>query len=116
MGLSAEPLSKMEAHPEVLPGATKRLLPALVKTPFISRFYLAGGTGLALQLGHRISGDLDFFSQEEFSEPLLIQKLSEFGEFRLEKKAEQTVLATVGGVKLSFLGYPYLEREVLKVV
>jgi len=27
----------------------------------ISGFYLAGGTGLALQMGHRISQDLDFF-------------------------------------------------------
>ena len=26
------------------------------------RFYLAGGTALALQLGHRRSDDLDFFS------------------------------------------------------
>ena len=27
----------------------------------ISSFYLAGGTALALQLGHRVSEDLDFF-------------------------------------------------------
>jgi hypothetical protein len=27
--------------------------------PFICNFYLAGGTALALQLGHRISTDLD---------------------------------------------------------
>lgn len=30
--------------------------------PFIERFYLAGGTGLALYLGHRFSVDLDFFT------------------------------------------------------
>lgn len=29
------------------------------------RFYLAGGTGLALRLGHRRSVDLDFFSQAD---------------------------------------------------
>lgn len=32
----------------------------------ISSFYLAGGTGLALQLGHRVSEDLDLFSEESF--------------------------------------------------
>ena len=32
----------------------------------LSSFYLAGGTGLALQLGHRISEDLDLFSEESF--------------------------------------------------
>lgn len=30
--------------------------------PFIQRYYLAGGTGLALHLGHRVSIDLDFFT------------------------------------------------------
>ena len=31
------------------------------------RFYLAGGTGLALQIGHRTSYDMDFFSDEAFN-------------------------------------------------
>jgi hypothetical protein len=33
--------------------------------PFLPRFYLVGGTGLALQLGHRESVDLDFFSEKD---------------------------------------------------
>ncbi len=32
----------------------------------ISSFYLAGGTALALQLGHRVSEDLDFFIDKAF--------------------------------------------------
>ena len=31
-----------------------------------SSWYLAGGTGLALQAGHRVSVDLDFFSPKKF--------------------------------------------------
>jgi hypothetical protein len=38
-------------------------------------FYLAGGTALALQLGHRISVDLDFFSPTE-DVPALRESLS----------------------------------------
>jgi len=34
--------------------------------PEFGSFYLAGGTALALQLGHRISKDLDLFSSEKF--------------------------------------------------
>lgn len=30
-------------------------------------YYLAGGTALALQIGHRISIDFDFFSKKEIS-------------------------------------------------
>lgn len=32
----------------------------------LEAFYLAGGTGLALQLGHRKSNDFDFFSEKPF--------------------------------------------------
>lgn len=35
-------------------------------------FYLADGTGLALQIGHRFSLDLDFFSKKEFNPDQLI--------------------------------------------
>src|SRR5512142_422493 len=41
------------------------LLRILGGQPFLSRFYLAGGTALALQLGHRRSVDLDFFSETD---------------------------------------------------
>ncbi|MCL4868563.1 MAG: nucleotidyl transferase AbiEii/AbiGii toxin family protein [Anaerolineae bacterium] len=41
------------------------LLLEIGQQPFAQRFYLAGGTGLALQIGHRMSNDLDFFSSED---------------------------------------------------
>ncbi|MFN0033504.1 MAG: nucleotidyl transferase AbiEii/AbiGii toxin family protein [Saprospiraceae bacterium] len=34
--------------------------------PALDQFYLVGGTALALQLGHRVSVDLDLFSTEPF--------------------------------------------------
>jgi hypothetical protein len=37
----------------------------VARLPFIKSFYLAGGTGLALHLGHRFSVDLDLFSPDE---------------------------------------------------
>jgi len=42
-------------------------LAILSEQKFIQSFYLAGGTGLALYIGHRISVDLDFFCSEEFA-------------------------------------------------
>ncbi len=41
------------------------VLSGFAKTEIGSRFYLAGGTALSLQLGHRLSVDLDFFSPTE---------------------------------------------------
>lgn len=46
---------------EVLPENGKDLLNLLNKENLLKNFYLAGGTGLALQVGHRKSIDLDFF-------------------------------------------------------
>lgn len=38
------------------------LLTRLTRYKALSSFYLVGGTALALQIGHRISVDLDFFT------------------------------------------------------
>ena len=50
-------------HTDVLPVATKKALTYLSDQVWLkrSRWYLAGGTALALQVGHRNSVDLDFF-------------------------------------------------------
>ena len=41
---------------------------AIEKLPqdILGEFYLAGGTGLAMHIGHRYSDDFDFFSFTEF--------------------------------------------------
>lgn len=52
----------MPIHWEALTHKTKELFHLIAKLPFVSDFYLAGGTGLALQIGHRFSVDLYFFS------------------------------------------------------
>ncbi|WP_271629127.1 nucleotidyl transferase AbiEii/AbiGii toxin family protein [Caldicellulosiruptor sp. DIB 104C] len=42
------------------------VLNKIVKSDVIGEFYLGGGTGLALQLGHRVSEDFDFFTNRIF--------------------------------------------------
>ena len=49
-------------HWESLTPETQEAFHLLEKVKFVKNFYLAGGTGLALHLGHRFSVDLDFFS------------------------------------------------------
>jgi hypothetical protein len=53
-----------QLHFKVLDDKRKKILPQLISLK--DRFYLAGGTALALQLGHRSSIDFDFFSQIPF--------------------------------------------------
>ena len=51
---------------EVLSKNAKQSLALLAKSKILKSAYLAGGTALALQLGHRYSYDLDFFSPQKF--------------------------------------------------
>ena len=50
---------------------TLELLKRLESEPFMDSFSLAGGTALALYLGHRVSVDLDLFTPESFDEKQL---------------------------------------------
>ena len=54
--------SAFQPHWEAITPVCRAALDVLRKQPFIRKFYLAGGTALALQLGHRVSKDLDWFS------------------------------------------------------
>ncbi|MFZ5945979.1 MAG: nucleotidyl transferase AbiEii/AbiGii toxin family protein [Bacillota bacterium] len=83
------------------------LLVKLAGKSFLVDFYLAGGTALALHLGHRWSEDLDFFSKQKFDSFALISKLSETDEFFVTGQEMDTVHGLMGNVKLSFLHYPY---------
>jgi len=59
----------MDFHPEVMPEAQQRVLKKLGEI-IGDGFYLAGGTAIAIQLGHRESVDLDWFTMEAIAEPL----------------------------------------------
>lgn len=69
-------------------------------------FYLAGGTALAIQLGHRKSDDIDLFSQRHF----FVERYSHLfltlnGKILIEE--EGTIHALIENIKVSLLYYPY---------
>jgi hypothetical protein len=94
-------------HSESINPETKRVLEKIAKSPIASEFYLAGGTALAIQLGHRESIDLDWFSEIEFLNSKVKEELSGVGKFELTSEEEGTVHGTADDVKVSFLRYPY---------
>ena len=80
----------------------------------IKKAYLAGGTALALQIGHRISVDLDFFTKVEFNETETSTKLATIPEFVQDGTAKWTVWGKIGKTKFSmfYYKYPLLEKIV----
>jgi hypothetical protein len=91
----------MQIFEHVIDQSIRSVLPQLGQ--YINSFYLGGGTGLALQIGHRKSEDMDFFSTSEFDENLLVNNIKGFQPIQ---QYRGTVHGVLNGVRLSFLYYP----------
>lgn len=78
---------------------------------FKDTFYLAGGTSLALHLGHRDSVDFDFFCEENINTKELFERLREiFAGHKLLKIQDEPNTLTLlidESVKISFFTYKY---------
>nr|WP_277998748.1 nucleotidyl transferase AbiEii/AbiGii toxin family protein [Moorella sulfitireducens] len=79
----------------------------LSSTGLLQNFYLAGGTALALHLGHRLSEALDFFSPGTVDTFILKQRLQDLGNFQLLEEKWGTLHGIFQETKVSFLYYRY---------
>jgi len=93
--------------PNTLEKQTRSVLELLGELDFIKDFYLAGGTALALQLGHRKSIDLDFFCESGFSNEELKKELNKISKIKIISEDKGTLHIVINKVKISFLHYPY---------
>jgi hypothetical protein len=91
----------------VLSTETDNILKNLKPEDLPEGSYLAGGTAVALHLGHRRSADLDFFTPIEFIERQWQEKLERDLGFKLIKRDWQTLIGSVNDVKISIFGYFY---------
>ena len=96
-----------EWHREVMSDATEAALRSLRDADVLDRFYLAGGTGLALHFGHRLSRDLDLFAPDLFDEQSLLQHVHRVSGFSLVAMELHTLHTVIQGTKVSLLGYAY---------
>ena len=99
----------MEIYWETLSPAMRQVMISFGHSPIGRRFYLAGGTALALQLGHRCSVDLDFFSAEEDIPSIrqtLVEALQPFNP-ALADSSWGNLVFVASGVRVGFYGYGY---------
>lgn len=100
----------MELHLDILPEWQRKILPSLIV--FKKDWYLAGGTALALQIGHRESVDFDFFRPDSFDTQNLFERIQKI--FPSSKKTfieKNTLYIDTNGVKISFMQFPYQQIE-----
>jgi len=91
-------------HPNVIGAEGWKVVRRLVAAGHLEGWTLAGGTGLALQLGHRVSQDLDLFRSDAFEPQPLVEQLADIGPVAVQARAASTLHLTLAGLRLSFLG------------
>lgn len=91
-------------HAKALPAGSRQFLAKLKKSASaaLQGWILAGGTGLALQTGHRISEDFGFFRNSGMDIRALHEALAQLGSYETFQEAEHTLTVLMRGVKLSF--------------
>ncbi|HNS12878.1 MAG TPA: nucleotidyl transferase AbiEii/AbiGii toxin family protein [Bacteroidia bacterium] len=83
------------------------LLREIQSLPVLNDFYLVGGTALALHYGHRMSVDLDFFTDNEFDTHILIDSFKEKYKLQILSQAKNTLTLNIRSVKADFIRHNY---------
>lgn len=90
-----------------VPPGTMDILKHLASQPCLENFRLVGGTALALQIGHRLSVDLDFFSEKKNDLIQIENELLRLPGMSLKNKASYVLFMLMKGVKIDIMNYPY---------
>jgi Nucleotidyl transferase AbiEii toxin, Type IV TA system len=91
-----------------VPAATLDLLKKISTLKELGEFGLGGGTNIALRLGHRLSVDLDFFTNQPFDTSQLFQLITnQFPSAELLFEKNQTLMFNIGDTKVDFVLYPF---------
>ncbi len=102
--------NSLDLYLKVLPAKTKKAFEFLSTQKWLeqSGWYLAGGTALALQAGHRQSVDLDFFTTDKnFDNRKLLEHFTVNADWHTDIDKEGTIYGTILGAKVSFIAYPF---------
>ena len=92
---------------ETIKDNTLELLKKLQREETLSTTRLVGGTALALQIGHRISVDLDLFSKEPLDINAIEQILTHKFNFSTHFISKGSVRGEIDGIKIDILHHPY---------
>jgi hypothetical protein len=90
-------------HPRVLSSKAWQVLRELDHRGLLKNGVLAGGTGLAMQIGHRFSEHLDLYLAEDFDPDGLLLELSNAGSVQVQDRSRSTLHVLLEGLRLSYL-------------
>lgn len=94
-------------HKETVSEKTLDILKKLMTDPVLENFILVGGTALSLRIGHRISIDLDMFTNMDFDQEKLNSYLQSTYHFSPDFIERNTLKGSVEGVALDLISHKY---------
>jgi hypothetical protein len=95
-------LQTATVHPDTL-----AILKKIMEMPDLQQFNLVGGTSLSLQIGHRISIDLDLFTSKDYDSTKILKTLTPLGNLDLLIDKPPFLQLRLNDVKVDCLQYPY---------
>lgn len=101
-------------HTEILSSKQVELIPYI--KGFNRSFYMAGGTAIALHIGHRRSIDFDLFTSEQLNKTRVKGKLSQipFSQLPVFEDYDQ-LHVLMNEVKITFFSFPFFVKHPVKV-
>lgn len=96
---------------ETVAEQTFQLLQKISALSELSNFQLAGGTSLSLQIGHRISYDLDFFSESFIPNEQILEALNGIGKIQVTSQFKRILVLFIDGIKVDFVRHNYKNIE-----
>ena len=95
---------------------TLGLLKNLMARPHLDKFFLVGGTALALQMGHRKSIDLDLFTLEDFDQEILLKQLQTEFEVNVRSSSPSIFITEIDSIKVDFVRHRYLLQYPMLII
>jgi hypothetical protein len=85
------------------------LLKVLQESSIFDKYFLVGGTALSLQLGHRISDDIDLFTRSDINKDEIFDYLNKYFNKKFQINNIQNIIlqVTVNDIKVDFVKYDY---------
>lgn len=102
-------------HYRTIDTKTLELLKNIQEIEAFKNLLLVGGTSLALQIGHRISVDLDLFGEINTDRYEIIYELNKLGNVKTLHFTNNINIFTVNGIKVDIVNYsyPWLQKSII---
>ncbi len=94
-------------HKETVTKDTLDLIRKFMRDEQLAQLQLVGGTDLALRIGHRLSIDIDLFTDKPFQASKLLKHLEKKHDVELNEIGENMILCMINNIKVDLIAHQY---------